>query len=79
MDHSKLAGLEIAKNFARDGKFIFAIKSLERANPGISREDAKAVIESFSSPQPARKAASSDGAERKSSGTGPRSPRRSTS
>jgi len=79
MDHSKLAGLDVAQNFAREGKFIFAIKSLERANPGISREDAKAVIESFSSPQPPRKASGADAASRKSSGTGPRSPRRSTS
>jgi hypothetical protein len=79
MDHSKLAGLDVAQNFAREGKFIFAIKSLERANPGISREDAKAVIESFSSPQPPRKTTSADAAPRKSTGTGPRSPRRSTS
>jgi hypothetical protein len=47
MDHGKLAGMDVALNFAREGKFIFAIKSLERANPGITRETAKGVIESF--------------------------------
>jgi|GEM_PF-4420837 len=79
MDHAKLAGLDVAQNFAREGKFIFAIKSLERANPGISREDAKAVIESFSSPQPPRKGAAADAARAKPSASGARSPRRSAS
>ncbi len=75
MDHAKLVGLDVAQNFAREGKFIFAIKSLERANPGISREDAKAVIESFSSPQSSRRG-EGDSPRRKSASTTPRAPKR---
>jgi hypothetical protein len=47
MDYSKLKGMDGANEFARNGKFIFAIKLLERLNPEISREVAKAAVESF--------------------------------
>lgn len=47
MDYEKLKGLAVAMELARSGKFIFAIKHLERENPGISREDAKGAVESF--------------------------------
>jgi hypothetical protein len=47
MDHSKLKGLDAANEFARNGKFIFAIKLLERLNPEITRADAKAAVDSF--------------------------------
>ena len=47
MDYSKIKGVDAANEFARNGKFIFAIKLLERLNPELGRESAKAVVESF--------------------------------
>jgi hypothetical protein len=47
MNWIKLHGVRAAKYFARTGRFIFAIKHIECANPGISREDAKAAVGSF--------------------------------
>ena len=47
MDLSKLKGLEAAKELVQDGKFIFAIKLLERYNPELTRADAKAAVDSF--------------------------------
>lgn len=47
MDYSKLKGMDAASDLARSGKFIFAIKLLERMNPEITREVAKAAVESF--------------------------------
>lgn len=47
MDYDKLKGIDVAMELARDGKFIFAIKHLEKVNPEISRETAKAAVESF--------------------------------
>jgi hypothetical protein len=47
MEHSTLKGLNIALHFARCGRFIFAIKYIEKQNLGISREDAIAVVVSF--------------------------------
>ena len=47
MDYEKLKGIDVAMALARDGKFIFAIKHLEKVNPEISRETAKAAVESF--------------------------------
>jgi hypothetical protein len=47
MEWIKLHGTRIARYFARTGRFIFAIKHIESANPGISREDAKAAVGSF--------------------------------
>jgi hypothetical protein len=47
MDWIKLHGTKVAKYFAKTGRFIFAIKHIECANPGISREDAKAAVGSF--------------------------------
>jgi hypothetical protein len=47
MNYTKLKGVDVAIDFARSGKFIFAIKHLEKANPEITREQAKAAVESF--------------------------------
>jgi hypothetical protein len=47
MNTSKLKGIDVAMELARSGKFIFAIKHLERANPDLSREQAKAAVDSF--------------------------------
>jgi hypothetical protein len=43
----KLQGLRAARHLARRGRFVFAVKCLERANPGISRMDAKSIVASF--------------------------------
>jgi len=47
METSKLKGVNIALHFARCGRFIFAIKYLEKENPGILRADAIAAVASF--------------------------------
>jgi len=47
MDFEKLKGIDVAMELARNGKFIFAIKHLEKTNPEITRETAKAAVESF--------------------------------
>jgi hypothetical protein len=47
MDHSTLKGLNVALHFARCGRFIFAIKYIEKENPGIARADAIAAVSSF--------------------------------
>jgi hypothetical protein len=47
MDTTTLKGLAVALHFARCGRFIFAIKYIERQNPGISRENAIAAVASF--------------------------------
>jgi hypothetical protein len=47
MDTITLKGLSVALQFARCGRFIFAIKYIEKENPGISREDAIAAVASF--------------------------------
>ena len=47
MDYAQLKGLDAASELARSGKFIFAIKLLERLNPEITREVAKAAVDSF--------------------------------
>jgi hypothetical protein len=47
MDWIRLQGIKAAKYFARTGRFILAIKHIECANPGISREEAKAAVGSF--------------------------------
>jgi len=47
MDYSTLSGLDVALHFARCGRFIFAIKYLEKANPGIARQKAIAAVASF--------------------------------
>ena len=47
MDYAKLKGMDAASDLARSGKFIFAIKLLERMNPEISREIAKAAVDSL--------------------------------
>jgi len=47
MDYSKLKGLTVALHFARCGRFIFAIKYIEKQNPGIARKHAIAAVASF--------------------------------
>lgn len=47
MDYAQLKGMDAASELARSGKFIFAIKLLERLNPEITREVAKAAVDSF--------------------------------
>lgn len=47
MDTSNLKGLHVALHFARSGRFIFAIKYIEKENPGILRADAIAAVASF--------------------------------
>jgi hypothetical protein len=47
MDYAKLKGMDSASDLARSGKFIFAIKLLERMNPEITREQAKAAVDSL--------------------------------
>ena len=47
METSTLNGLNIALHFARCGRFIFAIKYIEKENPGIPREDAIATVDAF--------------------------------
>jgi hypothetical protein len=47
MDYAKLKGIDSASELARSGKFIFAIKLLERMNPEITREIAKAAVDSL--------------------------------
>ncbi|HMD60176.1 MAG TPA: hypothetical protein VKG78_02030 [Opitutaceae bacterium] len=47
MNWIKLQGMRAARYLASKGRFIFAIKHIEYANPGISREDAKSVVASF--------------------------------
>lgn len=47
MDYTTLSGLDVAVCYARCGRFIFAIKHLEKKNPGIARKDAIAVVASF--------------------------------
>jgi hypothetical protein len=47
MDYAKLKGMDSASDLARNGKFIFAIKLLERMNPEINREQAKAAVDSL--------------------------------
>ena len=43
----QLKGTDVAMDFARSGKFIFAIKHLEKNNPELSREEAKAAVDAF--------------------------------
>jgi hypothetical protein len=47
MDTTKLRGLDVALHFARRGRFIFAIKYLEKETPGLARQDAIAAVASF--------------------------------
>ena len=47
MDYTTLRGLDVALHFARCGRFIFAIKHLEKVNSGITRQDAIAAVASF--------------------------------
>jgi hypothetical protein len=47
MDYAKLNGIAVAMELARNGKMIFAIKHIERENPNITREQAKAAVDSF--------------------------------
>ena len=47
MDYTNLKGLNVALHFARCGRFIFAIKYIEKQNPGIAREKAIAAVASF--------------------------------
>jgi hypothetical protein len=47
MDYTTLKGLNVALHFARCGRFIFAIKYIEKENPGITREKAIAAVASF--------------------------------
>lgn len=61
MDYSKLKGMDAASDLARSGKFIFAIKLLERMNPEINRETAKAAVDSLDyGKRPRRKVAAED-------------------
>jgi hypothetical protein len=39
--------MDEAAELARKGQFIFAIKLLERLNEGLSRQEAKAAVESL--------------------------------
>ena len=41
------ANVYSASDLARSGKFIFAIKLIERMNPELTREQAKAAIDSL--------------------------------
>jgi hypothetical protein len=47
VENGVFAGVEIAVRYARGGRLISAIKYIETANPMISRELAKAVVNSF--------------------------------
>ncbi len=47
MNYSKLKGIDVSMELARSGKFIFAIKHLEKMNPELTREQAKAAVDSF--------------------------------
>ena len=47
MNYTTLKGLNVALHFARCGRFIFAIKYIEKENPGVSREKAIATVASF--------------------------------
>ncbi len=47
MDYAKLKGMDSASDLARNGKFIFAIKLVERMNPELTREQAKAAVDSL--------------------------------
>ncbi|WP_138223157.1 hypothetical protein [Nibricoccus aquaticus] len=47
MDYAKLKGMDSAADLARSGKFIFAIKLIERMNPELTREQAKAAVDSL--------------------------------
>jgi hypothetical protein len=47
MDYAKLKGMDSASDLARNGKFIFAIKLIERMNPELTREQAKAAVDSL--------------------------------
>jgi hypothetical protein len=47
MKTTQLKGIRAAQYFAQSGRFIFAIKHLQIANPGLSREEAKSAIASF--------------------------------
>ncbi len=44
----------MARSLASSGHLISAIKYLEVANPGISREEAKAIVNSFGYPRAQR-------------------------
>jgi hypothetical protein len=56
MDYAKLKGMDSASDLARSGKFIFAIKLIERMNPELTREQAKAAVDSlgYGKAKPAR-------------------------
>lgn len=45
-DYAAVQGVEEAFAFARLGRLISAIKHLEAANPGISRGEARLIVES---------------------------------
>jgi hypothetical protein len=47
LEEPAIRGVEEAARFARFGRFISAIKHIELANPGIPREQAKAIVRSF--------------------------------
>jgi len=46
-DVTAIEGLTGAKVYVRLGRFVSAIKHLERANPWMKREHAKSIIDSF--------------------------------
>jgi hypothetical protein len=46
-DRTTIVGVETAMKFARFGRLISAIKYIEVANLGISRETAKMIVRSF--------------------------------
>ena len=46
-DRMTILGVKTAINFVRSGRIISAIKHIEVANPGISREKAKSIVYSF--------------------------------
>jgi hypothetical protein len=47
VDGIAILGVETAIKLARSGRVISAIKHIEVANPGISREKAKGIVYSF--------------------------------
>lgn len=47
IDVTTLIGIEVAARYARGGRIISAVKFIEVANPWLTREQAKVVVNSF--------------------------------
>lgn len=47
IDSSALIGMELAIRYARGGRLISAMKFIELANPWLTREQVKAVVNSL--------------------------------